>query len=127
MLAGFLIVAIIGPLVAPYNPSASSSTTNGVPQPPSAAHWLGTTQTQQDVFSQLLAGGRQHDPGRAPGRDSGHRPVGGDRGLRPGYLHGRSADDVLSMLANFFLVLPALPLLIVIFGFLSPSGPATTC
>ena len=58
MLAAFLIVAIIGPLVAPYNPSASSSTTNGVPQPPSAAHWLGTTQTQQDVFSQLLAGGR---------------------------------------------------------------------
>ena len=37
MLAAFLIVAIIGPLVAPYNPSASSSTTNGVPQPPSDA------------------------------------------------------------------------------------------
>jgi hypothetical protein len=29
------------------------------------------------------------------------------------------------MLANIFLVMPALPLLIVIFGFLRP--PATTC
>ena len=58
MLAMFLILAIVGPVLAPYNPSASSSTTNGVPQPPSAAHWLGTTQIQQDVFSQLLAGGR---------------------------------------------------------------------
>src|SRR5258705_11269103 len=58
MLAAFLIVAIIGPIVAPYSPSASLSTPNGVPQPPSAAHCLGTTQVQQDVFSQLLAGGR---------------------------------------------------------------------
>ena len=42
-------------------------------------------------------------------------------GVSAGYLR-RWADDVLSMLANFFLVLPALPLLIVIFGFLPPSG-----
>ena len=54
----FIIIAVIGPWIAPYDPSASLSTTNGVPQPPSAAHWLGTTQVQQDVFSQLLAGGR---------------------------------------------------------------------
>jgi peptide/nickel transport system permease protein len=35
---------------------------------------------------------------------------------------GGLTDDLLSMLANFFLVLPALPLLIVIFGFLPSSG-----
>ena len=33
----FGIVAIIGPLVAPYNPNASSSTTVSTPLPPSAA------------------------------------------------------------------------------------------
>ena len=38
-------------------------------------------------------------------------------GVTAGYLGGL-ADDLLSMLANFFLVMPALPLLIVIFGFL---------
>ncbi len=42
-------------------------------------------------------------------------------GVTAGYLSG-AADDLLSMLANFFLVLPALPLLIVVFGFLPASG-----
>src|SRR5262249_46358201 len=58
LLIFFVLLAVIGPAVAPYNPSASLSSTNGVPQPPSAAHWLGTTQTQQDLLSQLLVGGR---------------------------------------------------------------------
>src|SRR3984885_12865594 len=121
MLAVFLIVAVIGPIVAPYNPSASSSTTNGVPQPPSAAHGLGTTQTQQDVFSQLLAGGRSTIlVALLAGIAATILSVA--IGVCAGYLHGRWADELLSMLANFFLVLPALPLLIVIFGFLSPSG-----
>ena len=54
----FGILAIIGPLIAPYNPGTSVSTTTSTPMPPSAAHWLGTTQVQQDVLSQLLVGGR---------------------------------------------------------------------
>src|SRR6516165_4641096 len=54
----FVLIAVIGPSIAPCPPGATLSTTNGVPQPPSAAHWLGTTQIQQDVFSQLLVGGR---------------------------------------------------------------------
>jgi len=58
-LAGvFGIVAIIGPLIAPFSPNTSVSTTLSVAQPPSAAHLLGTTQVQQDVLSQLLVGGR---------------------------------------------------------------------
>ncbi len=121
MLAAFLILGIVGPIVAPYNPSASTSTTNGVPQPPSAAHWLGTTQTQQDVFSQLLTGGRSTIlVAFLAGIVATVLSV--VVGVSAGYLRGRWADDFLSMLANFFLVMPALPLLIVIFGFLSPSG-----
>src|SRR6266568_6463522 len=54
----FVLLAVIGPLVAPYDPGASLSTTKGTPLPPSSAHWLGTTQVQQDVLSQLLVGGR---------------------------------------------------------------------
>ncbi len=121
MLAVFLILAIIGPIVAPYDPSASLSTTNGTPQPPSAAHWLGTTQTQQDVFSQLLTGGRSTIlVAVLAGVIATVLSV--VIGVCAGYLHGRWADDLLSMLANFFLVLPALPLLIVIFGFLPQSS-----
>jgi peptide/nickel transport system permease protein len=116
----FIVIAIIGPWIAPFDPSASLSTTNGVPQPPSAAHWLGTTQVQQDVFSQLLAGGRSTIlVAFLAGIIATILSV--VLGITAGYLGGL-ADDLLSMLANFFLVLPALPLLIVIAGFVPSVG-----
>jgi peptide/nickel transport system permease protein len=112
----FGILAIVGPLVAPYNPNTSVSTTNGTPMPPSAAHWLGTTQVQQDVLSQLLVGGRSTIlVSLIAGAAATVLAV--VFGVAAGYFGGW-ADDLLSMLANIFLVLPALPLLIVIFGFL---------
>ena len=112
----FGILAIVGPLLAPYNPSTSVSTTNGVPMAPSAAHWLGTTQVQQDVLSQLLVGGRSTIlVSLIAGAAATVLAV--VFGVMAGYFGGL-ADDMLSMLANIFLVLPALPLLIVIFGFL---------
>src|SRR3984885_4665957 len=116
LLTAFIVLAIIGPLVAPFNPSSSLSTTNGVPQAPSAAHWLGTTQVQQDVFSQLLVGGRSTIVvAFIAGIVATALAV--ILGVTSGYLGGL-ADDLLSMLANIFLVMPALPLLIVVFGFL---------
>jgi peptide/nickel transport system permease protein len=115
----FLIIAVIGPWIAPYNPSLSFSTTVSFPQPPSAAHWLGTTQLQQDVFSQLLAGGRSTIlVAFVAGLVATAASI--VIGVTAGYAGGL-ADDLLSMLANFFLVMPALPLLIVIFGFLPVS------
>jgi len=119
MLASFVLLSIIGPLVAPYSPDRIFAN-SPVPLAPSAAHWLGTTSLQQDVFSQLLVGG-------------------GDMllvafiagviatalsvvvGVTAGYLGGL-ADDLLSMLANIFLVMPALPLLVILFGFLGKTG-----
>ena len=56
ILAFFILWAIIGPFVRPYSPDATFANAP-VPLPPSSAHWLGTTQVQQDVFSQLLVGG----------------------------------------------------------------------
>ena len=53
VLAVFILMAAFGPLIAPYDPSRTSSDFS---QPPSAAHWLGTTQSGQDVWSQLLVG-----------------------------------------------------------------------
>jgi peptide/nickel transport system permease protein len=119
MLGVFLLVAVIGPWIAPYSPSRSFSTTASFPQPPSAAHWLGTTQQQQDVFSQLLVGGRSTVlVAFVAGLVATVLSI--IIGVTAGY-GGRLADDLLSMLANFFLVLPALPLLIVVFGFLKTS------
>ncbi len=119
LLGVFLLVAVIGPWIAPYNPGQSFSTTASFPQPPSAAHWLGTTQQQQDVFSQLLWGGRSTVlVAFVAGLVATVLSI--IIGVTAGY-GGRLADDLLSMLANFFLVLPALPLLIVVFGFLKTS------
>jgi peptide/nickel transport system permease protein len=116
----FLFFAIAGPILAPFDPGKSLSTTNGVPQPPSLAHWLGTTQVQQDVFSQLMAGGRSTIlVALLSGAVATVLSV--VVGVAAGYIGGL-ADDLLSMLANFFLVLPALPLLIVVFGFLPTSS-----
>jgi peptide/nickel transport system permease protein len=120
LLLVFLLFAIVGPILAPFDPGRSLSTTNGVPQPPSLAHWLGTTQVQQDVFSQLMAGGRSTIlVALLSGVVATVLSV--VVGVAAGYIGGL-ADDLLSMLANFFLVLPALPLLIVVFGFLPTSS-----
>jgi peptide/nickel transport system permease protein len=119
LLAFFVLLAIIGPHVAPYDPNRVFAN-SPVPLGPSAAHWLGTTQAQQDVFSQLLVGG---------GTMLLVAFIAGVIatalsilvGVTAGYLGGL-ADDLLSMLANIFLVMPALPLLIIMIGFLGRTG-----
>jgi peptide/nickel transport system permease protein len=116
----FGILAIVGPLLAPYNPNTSVTTTNSTPLAPSAAHLLGTTQVQQDVLSQLLAGGRS-TIGVSLVAGLAATALAVLFGVTAGYFGGWP-DDLLSMLANIFLVLPALPLLIVIFGFIGKGA-----
>jgi peptide/nickel transport system permease protein len=119
MLVVFTVLAAVGPWLAPYNPGRTFSSTASFPLPPSAAHLLGTTQQQQDVLSQLLAGGRSTMlVAFLAGLAATMLSV--VIGVTAGYAGGL-ADDLLSMLANIFLVMPALPLLIVIFGFLPAS------
>jgi peptide/nickel transport system permease protein len=119
LLVIFLIVAIFGTTLAPYDPSRTFSLTASFPLPPSAQHLLGTTQQQQDVLSQLLVGSRSTVlVAFVAGIIATVLSVA--IGVTAGYL-GKLTDDLLSMLANFFLVLPALPLLIVIFGFLNTN------
>src|SRR5689334_12820787 len=51
----YLLLAIIGPWIAPYDPGARG---DQLVAPPSADHWMGTTHLGQDVWSQLLVGTR---------------------------------------------------------------------
>ncbi|HLI08191.1 MAG TPA: hypothetical protein VKV40_16610 [Ktedonobacteraceae bacterium] len=51
----FAFVAIFGPIIFRQDPNAF---TNDVLAPPSPLHWLGTTQTGQDVFLQVVVGTR---------------------------------------------------------------------
>lgn len=116
----FGVIAIIGPMIAPYDPSALGP---DVLAPPSGAHWFGTSHTGQDVFSQILVGTR------------GVLVVGFLAGIlatalsvlvgvSAGFLGG-VADEVLSSVSNIFLVIPALPLIIIVAGQLPSAGGLT--
>ncbi|MEV0403062.1 ABC transporter permease [Actinoallomurus sp. NPDC050550] len=120
ILAFFVILALAGPPLIGGDPTATSGDTL---QGPSAQHWLGTTQTGQDVLTQLVFGARVS------------LTVGGLSaviatvlsivvGLVGGYFGG-VVDEVLSVLTNIFLVLPALPLVIVLAGYLPKRGVAS--
>ena len=52
MFACIVVVALSGPLLAPYDP-LMSNTANAL-SPPSADHWFGTDQLGRDVFSRVL-------------------------------------------------------------------------
>jgi peptide/nickel transport system permease protein len=52
----FIVVAILSPALAPYDPLAQSII--AINQEPSAAHWLGTDQFGRDVLSRILYGSR---------------------------------------------------------------------
>lgn len=56
ILVGFVVLAVVAPLVAPYDPAATSlsETLAG----PSASHLLGTDESGRDTFSRLLYGAR---------------------------------------------------------------------
>ncbi|UJA20820.1 ABC transporter permease [Thermoleophilia bacterium SCSIO 60948] len=113
-----VFVAIFGPLIAPYDPFAS---TTEVLQPPSWSHLLGTTENGSDVLSQLLVGARVSIVvGFAAALIS--TVLGATIGLVGGY-YGGWTDRVLDALENWFLVIPTLPLMIVLASLLSPSLP----
>ncbi len=114
----FLLVAILGPLIIQQDPTALSS---AVLQPPSSAHWLGTTQTGQDVFAQVVVGTRTS---LLLGLGTGLMAtiVSVIVGLIAGYCGGL-IDDVLSLFINIFLVVPAIPLAIIMAAYFPFRGP----
>jgi peptide/nickel transport system permease protein len=119
----FILVAIIGPAIAPYDPSATTPG-QALPLAPTASHLLGTTATGQDVLSQLLVGTRATVVlGLLTGLIATTLAV--VIGTSAGFLGGLP-DEGLSLLANVFLVLPALPLLVVILGYLPHTGELPT-
>ena len=113
----FVVFAVIGPWIAPYSPDATGTAPVA---PPSAAHWFGTDQLGRDIYSQLLVGTRGVlVVGFAAGAIATVLSL--LIGIAAGYLPGRGGD-ALSVLSNVFLVLPALPLLIIITSAVPKNG-----
>lgn len=57
LLGGLLLLAVLGPLLAP-DPNLMPALAEGTLAPLSSAHWLGTDQFSRDVFSRLAHGAR---------------------------------------------------------------------
>ena len=120
----FLVIAVVGPMVAPYNPSTQSFAPVDILHAPSMAHLLGTTSRGEDVLSQILVGIRATVVlGLLTGVVATALAV--VVGISAGFLGG-FWDEVLSLLSNVFLVLPALPLLVVLIGSLPSRGQTST-
>jgi peptide/nickel transport system permease protein len=112
----FLLLTIIGPMIAPYDPNVNTFVPN---LGPNGTNWLGTTSQGQDVLSQLLVGCRvTMVVGFIAGFAATFLSV--IIGLAAGYVGGKT-DEGLSVLSNVFLAIPGLPLLIVINSYL-PAG-----
>ena len=93
-------------------------------QAPSAAHLLGTTQSGQDVLSQLLVGIRLTlELAFIVGVVATALAV--IVGVSAAFLGG-VWDELLSLVTNVFLVIPALPLLIILLGYLPQKGQLAT-
>ena len=113
----FLVLTIVGPYLAPYDPNNTSFAPDAAP---SMHHWFGTTSLGQDIFSQVLVGARATMVvALVAGLVATALSI--IVGVAAGYLGG-VADDGLSLLSNVFLAIPGLPLLIVIDSYLPVSS-----
>jgi peptide/nickel transport system permease protein len=120
MLAVFTLIAIFGEALAPFEPGKRSS---DILQAPSLKHWAGTTHIGQDIFSQLLVGTRSvMFVGFTAGLVA--TLIGVVVGVTSGYLSGTAAEG-LSAISNVFIVIPALPLIIIITNVVPNSGDWT--
>lgn len=120
MLAVFVIVGVLAPVLAPYDPRSTAF----MPlQKPSGENWLGTTQRGEDILSQLIWGSRTS---LIIGVLAGGLAtvIGLLIGMIAGYVGG-VVDDVLSFFINLALVIPTLPLMITFAAYSQVRGVAT--
>jgi peptide/nickel transport system permease protein len=116
ILATFLLMAIFAQVLAPGDPTRFVGRQN---QAPSPEHLLGTNGQGQDVLSQLIIGSRVS---LFVGFTVGFfiTVLGLAVGMTAGYLGG-FADGLLNVVTNVFLIIPALPLLIILASYLPPG------
>ncbi len=113
----FLVLAAIGPLLAPYGPNEQLLAARA--EPPSLQHWFGTDRLGRDVFSRVVAGAR--DILLLAGGGTALAVVLGTlTGLLVPTLGGW-LDEVVFRLYDTLLALPALLLALLLLGTFGPS------
>ena len=113
----FILLAIIGPVIAPYGINDQN-----LPQrlaPPSSEHWSGTDDLGRDIFSRILHGTRiSLTVGFAAVILSA--VIGSFLGVIAGY-YGRWIDTIISRVFDIMLAFPSILLAIAIVSILGPS------
>ena len=117
IIAIFVLAAVLAPLIAPFDPTATSWTL--IRKAPSAVHWMGTDENGRDVLSRVIYGARASLMAGvvsvliAAG-------VGVPVGLAAGFLGG-VLDMVVGRLVDAMLACPFLILAIALAAFLGPD------
>ncbi len=111
----FVLMALFGPYLVPYDPLASNSAV--ALQPPSAAHWFGTDALGRDIFSRVVVATRL-DLGIAVSAVAASFLVGMPLGLAAGYFGGWW-DRIVSRLADTIM---AFPLFVLAMGIVAALG-----
>ncbi|RXF72653.1 ABC transporter permease [Hansschlegelia zhihuaiae] len=113
------LAAIVGPVIAPYDPLASD--TAAALQPPSAAHWFGTDQVGRDIFSRVLVATRL-DLVIAICSVALVFCLGGFAGICAGFFGGWT-DRIMSRVSDTIM---AFPLFVLAMGIVAALGNTVT-
>ncbi len=118
IIVGFLLVALIAPVLHTVDPHQSGSVEN-IMQPPSLNFWFGTDDLGRDIWSQILYGSRVS---LLIGFLSALVTVftGALIGIIAGF-YGGIVEEILMRIVDFFMMLPELPLMIVLAAILGPN------
>ncbi len=113
----FLILALVGPLIAPYG--ANQQDFQDARQAPTSSHWFGTDHLGRDVFSRVLLGAGEVLWLSGAGTLLAVL-CGASIGLLSGYLGGW-LDELVMRLFDSLLALPALLLALLLLGIFGTS------
>ncbi|HEY0118847.1 MAG TPA: ABC transporter permease [Cellulomonas sp.] len=116
LVAAWLVVAVLAPVLEPHDPLAQSGDRLA---PPGGAHLLGTDALGRDVLSRVIAASRVSIPSPLVVVVAS-LALGGVLGLAAGYL-GRRADEIVMRLADIVLAFPTIVLAMVVAAALGPS------
>ena len=113
----FLILAVAAPLIAPFDPSASSWSV--IRKAPNSIHWFGTDEIGRDILSRIIWGARASlSAGFISVLIS--LAIGFPLGLIAGFVGG-VLDTVISRVTDALLACPFLILAIALASFMGPS------
>jgi peptide/nickel transport system permease protein len=117
VVAAFILLALLAPLLSPYDPVATSWTL--VRKPPSPLHWFGTDELGRDILARVIYGARAS---LLAGLISVTiaMSIGVPLGLLAGY-RGGFVDALISRITDAMLACPFLILAIALAAFLGPS------